>query len=335
MASNPPPPTASGRSGRSRIASLAFMGFAVGIVARDVLTELVLKEDGLSFAWLICVTVAVLASGSVVLTGQVRSLCRSLMSPRVAGAVAALGLLSSVIYGVTFRMIADPRMGAGLFDMIDYGLAPPLTVLVSIVLYNTWTELSGLDRRKLALSLVLYAVGIVLLTSRKPVFGFGLFAFAALSPIATALSDGISKWLLDDKNPARLTRSQLLTVRFVTPSVLLGAYASCDSPRGIVIADWPASLLVAAVFGFGPLWLLCTALGREGLIRLAAWEFLIPAGAFFITLPWHWLAFGHPGPIVGATFVLLAFVVHESGLLGRLAAVGTPPSTPGDATHIQ
>jgi hypothetical protein len=216
-------------------------------------------------------------------------------------------------------MITDPRMGAGLFDMIDYGLAPPLTVLVGIAFYGEWRKKSPTDRWKLGAALTLYVVGIVLLTSRRPVFGFELVAVALLSPVATALSDGLNRWLLDEKKPDRLTRSQLLLVRFVTPSILLAVYATFAAPNGIIIDSWGSSVLIAALFGFAPLWLLCTALGRQGLTRLAAWEFLIPAGVFFITLPWHWNEFGHAAPIAGATVVLLGFVVHESRLLNRIA----------------
>jgi hypothetical protein len=321
---SPPPPsmpatTPSLGEGAAYGATLAFMGFTAGIVARDTLSELVLKQDGLSLAWLVCTTIAVLASILVLITGQYRTLYTKLGRPGVAWRVGCMAALTSVIYSVTFVMLDGNLMGAGLFDMIDYGLTPILTAMMGIWYFRDVDLKSRYERFRLGIAFALYAVGIVMLTSRNEVAGFWLIGIALLSPLATSLSDVLKRWLLDEKNPYRLTRSELLVVRFVPSAVLLAFVAEILEPtgltKGIVITKWGPSILVAVVFGFGPLWLLCTALGRAGLTRLAAWEFVIPAGAFFITLPWHWDAFGNVVHITGALLVLCGFGVLEADLL--------------------
>jgi len=62
---------------------------------------------------------------------------------------------------------------------------------------------------------------------------------------------------------------------------------------------------------------LCTGLVRQGLSKLAIFEFLIPAVAFFGTLNLHPELIA-PLPIIGGFLILAAIVVSQTSFLSRL-----------------
>jgi hypothetical protein len=127
--------------------------------------------------------------------------------------------------------------------------------------------------------------------------------------MATAASDGFTKWLLTEGG---LSRSEMLLTRFLPGLPVVGAVAYFQE-GGVGLARYHVAIPVAVVCGFLPLWLLCTGLGKSALSRYAVWEFLIPAIAFFGTLRWHpenrtaWL-------VVGALLMLMSLVLNEIDL---------------------
>ena len=139
-------------------------------------------------------------------------------------------------------------------------------------------------------------------------FGWAWIGIALLSPIGTAISDATTKWLLSPDR-ANLSRQELLFLRFLPATVLIGVWIN-RTGGNIHIHNSGIPILLAVVCGFLPLWLLCTGLGRAALTKYAVWEFLIPAVAFFATLPVR------PENLrlttaVGALVILLAVVLHE------------------------
>jgi drug/metabolite transporter (DMT)-like permease len=214
--------------------------------------------------------------------------------------VLIVGISAGVVYLVTFAMIQ--KVGAGLFSLFDYGLAPLLTGAIGIVfLGNTLT-------RRLLLASLAYVAGIFLLFWGNQKASLAWIAIAVLSPIGTAISDATTKWLLSPER-GDLSRSELLFLRFLPATILIGIWITSQHD-GIHIHNGPASLALGIIFGFLPLWLLCTGLGRAALTKYAVWEFLIPAVAFFATLPLH-AEHQKLTPVVGALVILLAVVLHE------------------------
>lgn len=140
---------------------------------------------------------------------------------------------------------------------------------------------------------------------------------AVLSPIGTSISDATTKWLLSPSG-GNMTRSELLFVRFLPATVLIGILIFATGGE-IHLHSAELSIPLAIFGGFLPLWLLCTGLGRVALTKYAVWEFLIPAVAFFTTLPLH------PEHLTlkttsGAIVIILVVVLHEIKWRPRLSS---------------
>lgn len=286
----------------------AFAGFAVLIAMRDISAELLLNEDPVSLAFLVSSVIVALSIIMVLVSLSLGDLLRKLKKPQTIWRAAVLGCMSGAIYGGLFYLI--DHMGAGLFNLIDYGLIPIVTAAIGIFFFGE--RLRG----ELILASGIYVLGLVFLMWGREMFGYSLIFFAIFCPVATAASDGFTKWLLDPEKGA-LSRPQLLIVRFFPAAVALALFAEWGTGKGIEIENWSMSLFVAVAFGWAPLWLLCTGLGRAGLAKLATYEFVIPGIAFFGTLPWRWEENARLFPIVGAILVLLGMVVAESRILSR------------------
>jgi len=286
----------------------AFAWFAILLAARDISAEVFLAENSLSLAFAICTTIVVLSFAMILISGQGLDLIAKLKSPGVLWRATLLGTMSGAIYGGIFYLIA--HMGVGLFAMIDYGLVPLATLTVGMVFFKEKVKIEFLA------ALVIYLVGVVFLFVERGMFGMDLLFFALFCPIATAASDGLTKWLLSPEH-GKLTRPQLLVIRFLPASIALFLFSYFFSEAPMAIANWPRTLFVSVCFGWLPLWLLCTGLVRQGLSKLAIFEFLIPAVAFFGTLNLHPELIA-PLPIIGGFLILAAIVVSQTSFLSRL-----------------
>lgn len=301
----------------------AFAWFAILIAMRDISAELFLDEDPVSLAFLVSSTIVLLSLGMVFVRGSFFELVEKLKRPGAMWRASVLGIVSGGIYGGLFYLIG--HMGAGLFNLIDYGLIPIATAATGIIFFKERL------RWELVLACFVYLVGLVLLMAYREMFGASLIFFALFCPFATAASDGLTKWLLD---PGRgnLSRPQLLIVRFLPAAFALALFAYFGSGKGLQIVNIPGGLLVSVLFGWLPLYLLCTGLGREGLARLASFEFIIPGIAFFGTLAWHWEESARPLPLLGACLVLSGIFVSEAKLFGR-SKTGSRESPPAVSVH--
>ena len=278
--------------------------FALLIGSRDVGAELMFRkqpdEVAACFAFTICATITTIAFVLILIRGGLPAMLRKILNRQVLPRVVIVGISAAVVYLVTFAMIH--RIGAGLFNLFDYGLAPLLTAALGIVfLGNTLT-------RRMLLAALAYVAGIFLLFWGNETFGWAWIGIALLSPIGTAISDATTKWLLSPDR-ANLSRQESLFLRFLPATVLIGVWIN-RTGGNIHIHNSGIPILLAVVCGFLPLWLLCTGLGRAALTKYAVWEFLIPAVAFFATLPVR------PENLrlttaVGALVILLAVVLHE------------------------
>ena len=110
--------------------------------------------------------------------------------------------MTATVYCVTFSLIENDRMGAGLFNLIDGGLTPILTAAIGILV---WRE--PLNRR-FVLAFATYLIGIWALFGGRESYGLPLLATAALSPIGTAGSYGLQKWLLEESRGGLTARGR-------------------------------------------------------------------------------------------------------------------------------
>ncbi|HEX7333058.1 MAG TPA: DMT family transporter [Pyrinomonadaceae bacterium] len=300
---------------------LAFALFALLLGARDVGAELLFKgqapEMRSCLAFLICLTITVLSLFIVVVQGDAPGLLQKVLNRRILPRVILVGVSAAVVYLVTFEMIG--RFGAGKFDLFDYGLAPILTGALGIMLFrNAFTP-------RLLVAVLAYAAGIFLLFWGNQTPGWMWIAVALLSPIGTAVSDVTTKWLLSEEC-GNMTRAELLFVRFLPATALIGVWIRATGGN-IHLHFAEASIPLAVLGGFLPLWLLCTGLGRAALTKYAVWEFLIPAVAFFATLPLH------PEHLTlkataGAAIIILAVALHEIKWRPRIERSRPPGSMP-------
>lgn len=284
---------------------LAFVSFAILLGGRDVGSDLLLldttPESRTCLAFLICATISLLSFTLLIVSdGGVTALVQKVRNRNTSMRILFLGVGAAVVYLVTFEMIG--RVGAGLFDLFDYGLAPILTVIIGIVAFG-----EGFKKR-LIIAVIMYVGGLVLLLWHQERFGWTWLAVAVLSPIGTATSDGLTKWLLEPRRGG-LSRSELLLVRFLPATIVIFIWAIANG-QSIHLHDALKSVPLAIFGGFAPLWLLCTGLGRSALSKYAIWEFLIPATAFLGTLPWR------PDALnlfkgIGAVLIVCAVIVHE------------------------
>jgi drug/metabolite transporter (DMT)-like permease len=294
---------------------LAFFGFAVLIAGRDIFYETRFKEGPTTFAFWIAATITLASAAILVKKGSFRGLLAKVSQPGIRWRVGVVGALAAAIYWLTFAMIG--KLGAGDFNLVDYGLSPLLTACVGFAFFA-----GERPRAAILLAFALYLSGLwMMVEHQKPNLEF-LF-LAMVSSLATAVSDGLAKWLLGDE---RLSRPELMFLRFAPACPVLFA-AALMTGDGWQLRTWPVSLPVVILCGFVPMWLLYSALGHAALNRYAIWEFLIPAAAFLGTLPWHpehW----HKLPITGSVLIVLGLLANETNgfefLLRRNADAAVP-----------
>jgi drug/metabolite transporter (DMT)-like permease len=299
---------------RETKATMTFAGFALLLAFRDVATELFLstqtttKEKTLWLSFAVCATILTLSCIRLLVSGQL-GIWKKLMTPGALRKAITLGLLSGGIYFGIFFIIG--QLGAGVAALIDAGLIPLATATVGALMFKEKLNADFYG------AFLVYLLGIaVLMLTRNEYIPLWLLGIAVLPPIASALSDGCTKWLLDEKN-AGLTRDELLIVRFSPAALVLYALASATSNSLAPQIDDPLKTLAVAVAGgWIPLMLLCTGLGMAGMKKLAAWEFTIPAIAFLGTLHRHPENIG--APMVGALLVLSGIVISEWKLISQL-----------------
>lgn len=298
---------------RETKATITFAGFALLLAFRDVATELFLstqtatKEKTLWLSFVVCGTILALSCIRLLLSGQF-GLLKKLRTPGALRKATTLGLLSGGIYFGVFFIIG--QLGAGVAGLIDAGLIPLATAIVGAMMFKEKLSADFYG------AFMVYLLGItILMVSRNEFIPLWLLGIAVLPPVASALSDGCTKWLLDKKN-AGLTRDELLIVRFSPAALVLYVLASATSNSLVPQIDDPFKTLgVAVAGGWVPLMLLCTGLGMAGMKKLAAWEFTIPAVAFLGTLHLHPENVGVP--MVGAILVLSGIVISEWKLISQ------------------
>lgn len=294
---------------KETLATITFAGFALLLAFRDVSTERFLSgENPVWLSFIVCATILTL-SFVYILVNRQRGLLKKLRTPGAMRRAMLLGLFSGGIYLGVFFIIG--QLGAGLAGLIDYGLIPLATAVVGAAMFKE--KLTS----DFFAAFFVYLFGLtILMVTRGEFVPSWLLGIAILPPVASAISDGFTKWLLDEKN-AGLTKAELLVVRFLPAVLVLYAIAAITSKSLIPqIASPSKTIVVAIVGGWLPLMLLCTGLGKAGMNKLAAWEFTIPALIFLATVDLHPEYIGFP--MVGAVIVLSGIVISEWKLISLL-----------------
>jgi len=294
--------------------------FVVLLASRDIAYELWLRpyfgfpgfDDGVSKAMAIavlgCAFVSLASALFVTFQGRWKHLIERLKAPGVAWRATSMGALCAVVYGVTFTLIGE--VGAGLFDLIDWGLAPFATAGLAIAF---WPQQNRDIRRSILwLSLTVGLAGLVGLYATGPLQRTSpqWILIALSSPLATAGGLALQSWLLQSEG-GDLNRSEVLFLRFTPAAVVLAAL--CFSwYRAFPHVEDPAVTLLPAMALFAlPAVAVCWALVRAALGRFAAWEFAIPALTFFGTLHAH-ADHRRPLPIAMACLVVSGVLLFET-----------------------
>lgn len=273
---------------------LLFATFVVLIALRDILSELWLRENPVVFAFAISALTSGISLTVILIRGDLKLLMSKLCKKGVLMRAIPLGFLSVFIYGLGYYLVK--RVGAGLFNVVDYGLTPIATVLLASLMF------SEKIKKGFGLSILLYIIGVILLNWYRPMSGIVYLLPILAIPLAVSLSDGLTKWLLS-ADKGGFNKEELLVVRFL-PGALVTAVISMFFAGGIVVQDTLPLILVSVFCGWLPLWILCAALTKANLSELAYWELLIPSLAFFGTLHLHLDENARFVPIVGALLIL-------------------------------
>jgi EamA domain-containing membrane protein RarD len=303
---------------KEMMATLTFAGYALGMAFRDIAVgdtalSKEMTEDANHYVWIVfttCATILLLSFAYVLMKRQ-RGLVKKLKVPGAMHRAVTLGVLCSGIYlGIIYVLV---NLGAGLSGLLDYGVGPFAMMAVG------WGMFKEKPTAYFVAAFLVCVIGTAVLLYAVGDFTAFLAGIAVLIPVASALSDGYVKWLVDE-NRAGLTSAQLLIVRFLPATLVLYALAAVKSGTLMPQMDQPLlTVAVAAAFAWAPLMLLCTALGVAGMQRLAMWEFMIPVITFFGTLHLRPQNVGFL-PVLGAVLILSGVVIYHT-LKGRKEGV--------------
>jgi len=303
---------------RETMATLVFAGYAIGTAFRDLAfgerfgpeakTDL---NHRLWITFTTCAVILILSTAHVLVSKQ-HSLMKKLMRPGVLRKVITLGALCAGIYLAIIYLFAE--LGAGLAGLLDNGFG---TFVIAIV---GWLMFKEKLTTNFFAAFLICLLGLVILMAYNEGFKgveLPVLVIAIITPVASALSDGYVKWLLDEKN-AGLTKGEVLAVRFLPAVLILYVIAVTYSKSLVPQMNRPYEVVaVAAVGSWIPLMLLCTGLGMSGMKKLASWEISIPAFTFFFTLSIRENN-AEPLSILGAVLILVGVLMSEKKIFSRL-----------------
>lgn len=219
-----------------------------------------------------------------------------------------LGLATWGVYTVTIFGIS--RLGATLFNFIDYGAMPVFTFLAGVLWFNdnpTRSMYAGGLVALCGLLLFLFAP-VEVATGTNWVFWV---CFSMASPVLTALCSALQKKQIDNG----LHPDIVLLFRFPIPAVIMLVWLLWSRPV-MHVSDLPPLLLLSFLGVFLPLLLLCYGFGqREGaLSRFSVYLFLIPVLTFALgplLVRGEWAKLSQPTISLGIGLVLLGYFISE------------------------
>lgn len=289
-------------------ARIYFVGFALFLALRDILVEAWLQEEPIVLAFLVCLSITTIAALILYRQRGYSAFMDKLFQKGVKRRVFLLGLCAALAYASAFYMVT--KVGAGLFNMIDYGLAPVATALLGFLFFKNKIG------RDFIFSFLIYLIGLFMLTYHRSNFGFLWVLFLIISPVSSAISDALVKWLLDPKQG--FNRFEVLILRFFPSTLFLFFYILYSEHLALNFHNFSGSIVVSVVGGFVPLYFLCCGLATGKLTELALWEFLIPALSFLATLSLHPETNARTMPLVGAGIILLSLLFSHFEIFSKI-----------------
>lgn len=298
---------------RAVISVSPFAAFAVLLSCRDIGYDYLFSKS-LSPLLFAAITTSVVSVVAAILGWRdilTKHMLRLILTHGNWLRVLVLGVTVASVYWITFHMVS--AVGAGLFNLIDYGLTPLFTAIAGVVVFK---ERPG---PRIWIGWLVYLSGIVMLFGRVPSLSLVNVGIAACSPIATTISDSMSKRLLTSTQ-CQFTRNQVLVCRFAFAAPLLWCLVAfrwpIDAPTATPLASTALGAIVFLLAcGYGPLWFLMRGLQKKQLVQLSAWEFAIPLLTLIGTVPLHHEVYLRPMVAAGAFLVLgsIALTAFASG----------------------
>jgi drug/metabolite transporter (DMT)-like permease len=222
-----------------------------------------------------------------------------------------LGIATWLVYVVT--MFGISKLTAPLFNAVDYGAMPLMTLGLAIVA----THESVVRRQILGACISAGGLLVFVVATQQKGFpaGSGLWVgISLLSPILTSVCSMYQRQQVQ----SGMHPDEVLLYRFPIPAVLMLVWLLATSPR-LALNQLPQILLISMVCLFLPLWLLCLGFVRASLGRFSAYLFLIPIFTFILgplLVKGQLALITRPSILVGAGLALCGFCVFE-GLFSR------------------
>jgi len=210
--------------------------------------------------------------------------------------------------------------GATLFNFVDYGAMPIITLALAMYMAKEP------PKRSFLVGALISLVGIVALNVYGGKVSFELnlgVACALVSATGTSLCSAYQKRQIDEGLNADL----VLMFRFPIPAAVLLVFCAVQTPS-VELEDIWALLVVSFIGVFLPLLLLCFGFASQSLSQFSAYLFLIPVLTFVFGAALNPATFSmvtNSSIVFGMVLVLLGFLVAEgwfAALRRGLAGLG-------------
>lgn len=291
------------------------MLFVFSLAVRDIVQDIWLGERFQSrsdSALAVCLSLSLGSLGTIAARGGMTELAQVFESSALLWRAIVLGILAAVIYGVTYELVV--RIGSGLFDLLDWGLSPPLTAVLAILVLG--------ESNSIPLTATAFLVSGLGILSLYLSGAFGrksgaessalLIAIALMCPICVAATYLIKKQLFSEPL-GPLSIDVVLALRFTPAAIFLAMYGWIKNKSIMRVESPTPTVILTAVLGTIPAVLVCFALVRTAMTEVGAWNFAIPALCFFGTLGFRkHSANRSPQRILSAIIVMLGLFIFEA-----------------------
>ena len=296
-------------------ATVYFWMFCVLLAGRDAFTQLLgMAVPPVPMLLVFCWTSTVIAW----LFGTVR---RGIRSPvliwrnlpaKQRWALVRLGLATWGVYAATVWGIQT--VGASVFNVIDYGAMPILTVgAAALLLHEDQPSMRNYALGVLGIGGVylLYSADLpIVSTTHGAPWEVGI-VLAMVSPVLTSYCSAIQK----DQVDRGLHPDEILMFRFPLPAVLMSIWYMVDSPS-LDINHVPGLVAVGTVGLFLPLLLLCYGFMTASLRQFSSYLFLVPILTVLIVptmIDGEWERLTEWRIIAGGVILAFSYIVSVFG----------------------
>lgn len=280
-------------------ATVKFFWAAVLLSVRDVIYDLWLSEyiPGLQYSLITVCTIVVVAI--IVLAREqnnpfnaIRKMkSKSWMRLFIVGCVSA--------YAYSYFWVIE-KIGAGLFNMIDFGFTPVLTFIAGVLFFKER------PKHMAVLQMVLFFIGFFLIVNSHVEVDISVLFLALTFPVATVIFFTVSKNLFLQEN-IEIDFVIFYRFAFALPFVALGFAYSEFMNAGL--AHYCAAVISSIVFGYFPIRLILEGLKNGDMTKLAQSQVLIPLLSVLLTLYWYIDVYRNVYYIAGIVLFFVSLIV--------------------------